>query len=200
MTEYVQEDFFGLYDRALSGDFCRDVIERFENDPRKTRGMVGEGNYRPDFKGTTEIDFADIRQGWEDVINTVNQSLMYFLRQYMQKWGEAFKSVEIHHEGFRMARYNPGQQFDWHSDNIAGSYTRVMTAMWYLNTVEEGGETEYKWLGRSVRPVEGRLMLCPVGWPFFHRGKAPVTGPKYTIITQLHQQRRKVQPDQARAQ
>jgi Rps23 Pro-64 3,4-dihydroxylase Tpa1-like proline 4-hydroxylase len=119
---------------------------------------------------------------------------MHYLRQYMTRWGEAFKSVEIHHEGFRMARYNPGQQFDWHSDNMAGSYTRVMTAMWYLNTVEEGGETEYKWLGQKVKPVEGRLMICPVGWTYYHRGVAPVSGPKYTIITQLHQQRRKAAP------
>lgn len=188
------ENFFGIYDRALSADFCRDVVQRFENDPRKGRGKVGDGQYRPDFKGTTEIDFADIRQGWEDVINTVNQSLMYFLRQYMKEWGEAFQTVEVHHEGFRMARYNPGEQFNWHSDNIAAAYTRVLTAMWYLNTVEEGGETEYKWYGASIKPVEGRLMICPVGWTFYHRGNAPVSGPKYTIITQLHQQRRRVTP------
>ena len=192
------ENFFAVYDKALSPDFCQGVIERFERDARKSRGTVGEGNYRPEFKGTTELDFASVSQGWEDVINTVNRSLMMYLRQYMQRWGEAFKSVEIHHEGFRMARYNPGQQFDWHSDNMAGSYTRVMTAMWYLNTVEEGGETEYKWQGVKVQPVEGRLMICPVGWPYYHRGVAPVSGPKYTIITQLHQQRRKVAaPDAA---
>ena len=192
MTEAAQ-DFFAVYDNALSPDFCQGVIQRFENDARKSRGMVGEGTYRPDFKGTTELDFQTVTQGWEDVINTVNRSLMHFLRQYMSQWGEAFQSVEIHHEGFRMARYNPGQQFDWHSDNIAGTYTRVMTAMWDLNTVDEGGETEYKWLGRKIKPVEGRLMICPVGWTYYHRGIAPVSGPKYTIITQLHQQRRRAE-------
>ena len=191
------ENFFGIYDRALSPEFCRDVVQRFENDPRKVRGKVGEGSYRPEFKSTTEIDFADIRQGWEDVINTVNQSLMFYLRQYMTRWSEAFQSVEVHHEGFRMARYNPGEHFNWHSDNIAGSYTRVITAMWYLNSVDEGGETEYKWLGEKIKPVEGRLMLCPVGWPLFYRDAAPLSGPKYTIITQLHQQRRKAEPARA---
>ena len=199
MNDQNAASFFAVYDGALSADFCQGVIDRFESDARKSRGMVGEGTYRPDFKGTTEIDFATVSQGWEDVINTVNRSLMHYLRQYMTQWGDAFKSVEIHHEGFRMARYTPGQQFDWHSDNIAGSYTRVMTAMWYLNTVDEGGETEYRWMGQKIKPVVGRLMICPVGWPFYHRGVAPVTGPKYTIITQLHQQRRKVESEQADA-
>ncbi|MGH8035481.1 MAG: 2OG-Fe(II) oxygenase [Lysobacterales bacterium] len=189
MTDTAMEDFFCLYDNALSSEFCRDVVQRFESDQRKLRGRVGEGAYRPDFKGTMEIDFADIRQGWEDVINTLDQSLKFYLRHYMKTWGEAFKTVQVHHEGFRMARYNPGERFDWHSDNIGSSYTRVMTAMWYLNTVEEGGETDYKWMGRAIKPVEGLLMICPVGWPYFHRGAPPVSGPKYTIITQLHQQR-----------
>jgi hypothetical protein len=184
------EDFFGIYDNALSGEFCQDVIHRFEGDQRKTRGKVGEGNYRPDFKATMEIDLVDISQGWEDVINTVNQNLMYYLRQYMKKWAEAFQTVEVHHEGFRVTRYNPGEHFNWHSDNIGDSYTRVMTAMWYLNTVEVGGETDYKWMGPPIKPVEGRLMICPVGWPYYHRGAPPVSGPKYTIITQLHQRRR----------
>ena len=63
----------------------------------------------------------------------------------------------------------------------------MLTAIWYLNTVDEGGETEYKWQSEAIQPVEGRLLLCPVGWPFIHRGKPPLSGPKYILITQLHQ-------------
>lgn len=191
MSEIHEADLFGIYDGALSSDFCRNVIERFESDPRKTKGMVGEGQYRPDFKGTVEIDFNEIKQGWEDVISVINQNLMRYLGIYMQKWARAFKSVEIGHEGFRMARYNPGQQFNWHSDNIGSTISRVITAQWYLSTVEEGGATEFLWMNRAVAPVEGRLMLAPVGWPFYHRGAPPVSGPKYTIITQLHQKPRR---------
>ena len=193
MSELTIADMFTIYDGALSPEFCRDVIERFEKDPRKIKGLVGEGAYRPEFKGTTEIDFAEISQGWEDVIAIVNRNLMHNLRDYMNKWGRAFKSVNVVHEGFRMSRYNPGELFDWHSDNIGSSLTRVITAMWYLNTVDEGGATEYSWAGQSLEPVEGRLVLAPVGWPFYHRGAPPVSGPKYIIITQLHQQRIKLE-------
>jgi hypothetical protein len=192
-------DFFGIYERSFGPDFCRDVISRFENDPRKVTGKVGDGQYRPDFKDTTEIDFVEVRQGWEDVINTANLRLARHLKDYMPQWVDAFRAVEVHHEGFRMVRYHPGQQFDWHSDNIGGSYTRVMTAIWYLNTVEEGGATEFKWAGRNVQAVEGRFLIYPVGWPFFHRDAAPVSGPKYIIMTQLHQKRRTAEPVQTAA-
>lgn len=191
--ELRKEDFFGIYDGALSPEFCRDVIERFENDPRKLKGKVGEGAYRPEFKGTTEIDFVETPEGWEDVVASVTRNLQHHLRLYMQKWARAFQSVELSHEGFRMARYDPGQQFSWHSDNIGSTVTRVITAQWFLNTVEEGGATEFLWQGRAVEPREGRLMLAPVGWTFYHRGAPPHSGPKYIMITQLHQKRRKVQ-------
>jgi len=183
-------DFFGIYDKSLGANFCRDVIYRFEGDPRKVTGKVGDGQYRPDFKDTTEIDFVEVRQGWEDVINTANLRLAQHLKEYMPRWAEAFRAVEVHHEGFRMVRYETGQQFGWHADNMGGSYTRVLTAVWYLNTVEEGGLTEFKWAGQSIQPVEGRFLIYPVGWPFFHRDAPPVSGPKYVIMTQLHQKRR----------
>jgi len=187
-------DFFGVYEKSLGPDFCRDVIHRFENDPRKVTGKVGDGQYRPEFKATTEIDFVEVRQGWEDVINTANLRLSQHLRDYMQRWAEAFKTVEVHHEGFRMVRYEIGQQFDWHSDNVGGSYSRVMTAVWYLNGVEEGGATEFKWAGANIQPVEGRFLIYPVGWPFFHRDAPPLSGRKYIIMTQLHQRRRQASP------
>jgi len=187
-------DFFGVYDKSLGAHFCRDVIHRFENDPRKVTGKVGDGKYRPDFKATTEIDFVEVRQGWEDVINTANLRLAQHLKEYMPRWAEAFRAVEVHHESFRMVRYEIGQQFDWHSDNIGGSCTRVMTAVWYLNTVEEGGLTEFKWAGQSIQPVEGRFLIYPVGWPFFYRDAPPISGPKYIIMTQLHQKRRLAEP------
>jgi hypothetical protein len=193
MSELKAEDFFGIYDGALSAEFCRNTIERFEKDPRKIKGLVGEGNYRPEFKGTTEIDFNEIPEGWQDVVSTVSQNLKHHLRLYMERWGKAFKSVDITHEGFRMSRYDPGEIFNWHSDNIGSAISRVITAMWYLNTVEEGGETEYQWNGRAVKPVEGRMALIPVGWTYYHRSAPPVTNAKYIIITQLHQKRRMVQ-------
>lgn len=108
----------------------------------------------------------------------------------MERWQRAFQSVNITHEGFRMARYEPGQQFNWHSDNIGSTISRVITAQWFLNTVEEGGATEFLWQGRAIEPRVGRLMLAPVGWTFYHRGAPPVSGNKYIIITQLHQKRR----------
>lgn len=185
-----QRDFFGIYDGALDPAFCRATIERFEADPRKIVGRVGdgtrEGSIRPEIKGTTEILFNADFPDWDDVLGHVNASLRTLLPRYMQQWRPAFP-VDIRAEEFRMARYMPGQHFNYHSDNIGGSVTRVITAQWFLNDVADGGATEFPWQNMAVQPRAGRLMLAPVGWTYLHRGAPPVSGPKYIIITQLHQ-------------
>ena len=184
--------FFGIYERELPPDVCQEIIRRFEADDRKVKGLVGDskgggGAVDPSVKSTTEILLWTHRQGWEDVNRIILRSLQRRLREYMRPFAEAFP-IGIHPEEPRITRYQIGEGFNaWHSDNIGRSPTRVLTAIWYLNTVDEGGETEYKWQSEAIRPVEGRLLLCPVGWPFIHRGKPPISGPKYIMITQLHQ-------------
>ncbi len=184
------DQFFGIYDRELDPAFCRDIIRRFENDGRKVQGMGGMGaggvvDRRA--KATTEVLLWTHSDGWEDVNNAIVGSLKRRLREYLSDWGQALQ-LGIYPEEPRVTRYNTGDGFlAWHADNIGRSPTRVITAIWYLNTVEQGGETWYKWQDVAVKPVEGRLLLCPVGWPFIHRGNPPLSGPKYILITQLHQ-------------
>ena len=186
----ASEHFFGVYDGALTREFCRSVIARFEGDPTKVVGKIGDGtpggSVRPDVKATTEIMLTPDRGDWADVLVHVKQCLQRVMPEYLKPWRPAFP-VPLRSEDFRIARYNPGEHFDYHSDNIGGSVTRVITAQWYLNDVAEGGATEFPWYGRAVQPREGRLMLAPVGWTFLHRGAPPLSGPKYIIITQLHQ-------------
>jgi hypothetical protein len=183
-------DFFGIYDRALDAEFCRSVIRRFEEDPRKVRGKIGdgtrEGAIRPEVKSTTEILLTAENPGWEDVLEHVTACLKDILPRYIARWRAGFP-VPLRTEDFRVSRYLPGEQFAHHSDNIGGSVTRVITAQWFLNDVAEGGATEFPWQKLAVEAREGRLMLAPVGWTYLHRGAAPVSGPKYIIITQLHQ-------------
>lgn len=186
----ASEHFFGVYDGALKPDFCRRVIARFEADPGKVIGRIGDGtpggSVRPDIKSTTEIMLTPERSDWADVLLHVKQCLQRLMPVYLQPWQPAFP-IPLRTEDFRIARYLPGDHFAYHSDNIGGSVTRVITAQWYLNDVAEGGATEFPWYEVAVQPREGRLMLAPVGWTFLHRGAPPVSGPKYIIITQLHQ-------------
>ena len=56
--------------------------------------------------------------------------------------------------------------------------------MWYLNDVENGGETEF--LNVSIKPKAGTLVVFPPLWMFPHKGNAPISGSKYLLSTYLH--------------
>jgi len=73
---------------------------------------------------------------------------------------------------------------DFHNDYKNKRY-RVVTYLWYLNTVEEGGETEF-WGTHTIKPETGKLLLFPASWTFPHRGKIPLSHDKYIITGWLY--------------
>jgi prolyl 4-hydroxylase len=65
---------------------------------------------------------------------------------------------------------------------------RTWTAMVYLNDVESGGETRFKFLNKSFQPKQGQLLLWnnlyKNGIPNFktlHEALPPISGDKYVI-------------------
>ncbi|ABL99747.1 2OG-Fe(II) oxygenase [Shewanella amazonensis] len=72
----------------------------------------------------------------------------------------------------------------WHSEQFpqAGhneALHRVVLYMFYLNDVEEGGETEFFYQGRKLKPQKGTMVIAPAGFTHTHRGNVPVSGDKY---------------------
>jgi prolyl 4-hydroxylase len=104
-------------------------------------------------------------------------------------------------------RYLPGQQFQAHTDWFPANTPyweqekdrggqRSITAMAFLNPVEEGGTTEFPRLGVSIKPQPGALLIWnnadPEGVPnpwTIHAGRPVIKGAKY-IITKWYRARR----------
>lgn len=183
------KEFFKIYESALDAKFCSKVIERFEQSDEVAEGRVGDGSYLGTIDRSKKNTFdLVLNQGgaWDDVMAVLNQSLGEYLDRYIANWRPAF-TVSLRAEPIKIQKYPPGGHFSWHSDNMGGSVTRVLTIIWYLNTVTEGGETEYIWQDTKIKPKVGDLLICPVGWPFFHCGRPPINQYKYIAITQIHQ-------------
>lgn len=73
-----------------------------------------------------------------------------------------------------------------HSDSISG-LSRIFSAVLYLNTVEEGGETYFDKFDISVSPREGRLLLFPSNFAYTHEAKPPKSNDKFAIVTWFDQ-------------
>ncbi|HEX4846825.1 MAG TPA: 2OG-Fe(II) oxygenase [Novosphingobium sp.] len=113
------------------------------------------------------------------------------------EWGETMQGQ----------RYDVGQEFKYHLDSFwtKADYwqdeakrggQRTITAMAYLNNVEEGGDTLFTTLGLSIKPQRGALLIwnnnLPTGLPnefTMHAGTPVVKGVKY-VLTKWYRSRR----------
>ena len=83
---------------------------------------------------------------------------------------------------------NKGGYPHWHSENYPLDSThehlhRVLLFMFYLNDVTEGGETEFFYQNRSIKPTQGTMVIAPAGFTHTHRGLMPRSGDKYILTS-----------------
>jgi len=96
---------------------------------------------------------------------------------------------------FRLAPIN-AQKYDqgignygyWHSEIFpqAGENNalhRIFLFIIYLNDVEEGGETDFYYQHKSVKPKAGSMVIAPCGFTHTHRGNIPISNDKYILTS-----------------
>lgn len=86
-----------------------------------------------------------------------------------------------------LKRYRPDADecFQTHFDSVHDVANRYLVFLWYLNDVQDGGETEFPQLGVKVSARAGRLLMFPPYWMYQHAGLAPRSSDKYILSTYL---------------
>jgi hypothetical protein len=75
-------------------------------------------------------------------------------------------------------------KFDLHTDQSPGqNISRLFAMILYLNTVNEGGETEFPEIGYKCAPEQGKLLIFPCNYLFKHQGNIPLSDDKYIITS-----------------
>ena len=117
---------------------------------------------------------------------------------YLQNFTKSFEdydinlpSLDFRDRGYLVRAYNKGEgYFNWHNDFsfYKDSGFRLLTLIWYLNNVEEGGQTEFI-DGTIIKPKRGSVLIFPTSWYLAHRGKMPLSNKKYIVTGWLHGQK-----------
>ncbi|WP_053981084.1 2OG-Fe(II) oxygenase [Marinagarivorans algicola] len=76
----------------------------------------------------------------------------------------------------------------WHSEVYpqAGhneALHRILLFMFYLNDVEDGGETEFFYQQRKIEPKKGNMVIAPAYFTHTHRGCIPKSNDKYILTS-----------------
>ena len=170
------EDFFGVYDNALTKEECEILINQFEKSG-SVPGYVAMG-YRPEEKKCMQIDcyFDD-----ESVIsNLVKIKLSECMFKYTKKYLSLghLRKWEIDN-GYNLQRYDDetdGYKM-WHCEHGGNDFDckRILAWMFYVNDAKSGTEfMNYP----TIQAKRGRCAIFPASFNYMHRS-APNKGIKY---------------------
>lgn len=178
-------DFFIFEsENKLCPHLCDELIELFEKSDNKYSGVTGSGLNKK-IKDTTDLLLNNIENKKYDteLFNFLNNELKIYSKRLYDKFHNNFFSFNnIVDHGYQMQKYNKNEGFyKWHHDfSVYKNFdSRVLTFIWYLNDVDEGGETFF--LNGKIKPKKGKFVLFPSTWTYLHKGNMPISNDKYII-------------------
>lgn len=186
--EYEIKDFIGLFPGAFDAQFCRDAIRYYE--AMAKAGLAGSRQVQEGISSTLK-DTDSLFISKTVKIGNDPQFSAYIMKVlwescyplYVEKFGSLNTLEPQHVWEMKIQKTEIGGGYHaWHWESSGpATANRLLNYHVYLNTVDEGGETEFLYLHRRVQPVEGTLVIYPANFTHTHRGNPPISNTKYIV-------------------
>ena len=163
-------DYIQVYDNVITKESCDHLISLYNASDAE-------------HKKTICYDFHEINMMQSEAFKNVSKQFTGLMQGIYKRYSSQFEFFPKtnYFEEPRIKRYEPNKGiFNWHTDNTTTeSSKRILVMFFYLNDVEEGGETMFS--DMSVKPKAGSVVCFPPTWQYPHKGCTPISGPKYVI-------------------
>jgi hypothetical protein len=178
MDRYIR-----IYNNILSEEQCLHYISLINNGERKAGKFVG-----PD--GTPMLD-ESIKKSEDISISTQYPDELPFLMrltsdiitQYEKEVDCTIPCVSLETFRGRVYRENEGY-YTPHIDNAKPiTYSRMLTIIFYLNDILEGGELFFEKQDVLIQAKAGRVVCFPCYWQYVHEARPSLKGDRYIMRT-----------------
>ena len=193
MEAHVQ-DFIGTYKGLWSPEECDELVRRFDvcQQHNLTSNRQQDEGISKTLKQDDQLFFDTAR--YSDHIDASSLGSDTQRHFYKTFWENAYdhyaKTYDIlgtaaQHSIFqlKLQKTEIGEGYHmWHFESASRDVGgRLLSFILYLNDVEEGGETEFLYQHKRVKPEKGTLVLFPASFTHTHRGNPPLSNSKYII-------------------
>ena len=161
------EDFIGVFPEAVNPDFCDYLVNYME----QSAHVMGGRNYTHVKDNQICLDAFSPGES-KTLMEFVNGCLYFYINEisYLTNFNYVSAVVLLQKtqptQGYHMFH---GEDINWNLQN------RTMAWMVYLNDVPEGGETEFLYQKRKIKPEKGTVVIWPGGYTHLHRGNPPMS-------------------------
>jgi Rps23 Pro-64 3,4-dihydroxylase Tpa1-like proline 4-hydroxylase len=186
---------------SICAELCDEIIYLFEKNQNKYDGHT-LGGVDKKIKDTTDLIIDKSNKSWTEIYSFLESELTINIKKYLENNNNKYIKTNSYEpisknlttSTFMVQRYiqNEGKYIyhnDFHVDYEKKSY-RVLTYLFYLNDVVEGGETEFFAGDIKIIPKKGKLILFPSSWTFPHCGKMPISSNKYIITGWIYESKK----------
>jgi hypothetical protein len=185
----MSKDFIGIYENAFSSYYCERAINYF--DSMKQNGFTMYRQQTENIKKTSkddeflfnhDEDFINL-QGAGSLHREFNTIFWEKYQDYADEYDILKTSPEHNNFSFKIQKTKIGGGYHmWHCESAGRSLChRILVWLLYLNDVEEGGETEFLYYHKRIKPKAGTLLIWPAAFTHTHRGNPPLSNEKYII-------------------
>jgi hypothetical protein len=180
----------GVFDEG----FCTNLIKHCEENSHYSkigRTMGGtdlrikvstDWNLNVEANSPSEKELEFDRRIFEQIWKVVN---LYKETFPVLRMPDNFDTCMVSDTGYQVQRYKQNSGFyNEHIDGspwISGSTTRTLGLILYLNTVQEGGGTNFPFHQTTVDAVAGRVAVFPAYWTHPHEGLMPLSSDKWIV-------------------
>ena len=171
------EDYIVVFDDVLDETACEILIDTYNKSPNHVEQ-----------RNDTLMKFNEINIFESPKFESFRELFLFKAKRIAESYRDytkAFWPLDLAYEAPRIKKYEPNDgYFNWHIDSAsAETGKRLLVMFWYLNDVEEGGQTEFA-IGDEIisNPAKRGSVVCfPPNFLYPHRGVTPTSGPKYVI-------------------
>ena len=175
------QDHIGIFDNYFSDKLCDKYLSYFDKVVAADRNTLNATQDKH-FSLLTNLYNTDLNINY---IGADFQRVFWtdIYPQYIEKY-PIIKEFNKHRIlDIKIQKTEKSQGYHkWHTEMMdATSRNRFMVISLYLNTVDQGGETEFLNQSLRVAPVKNRFVMFPATYTHVHRGNPPLSGTKYII-------------------
>ena len=181
----INKETHGIAGWYIDKSVCIDLIKYFENSPNKGLGLLylecGGRGVDKKRKLSTDIPIS-LDNRYKAIVNYYKE-LTKVTKAYKKKYKycDHQQSPWAITGDWNLQKYKPKEGYFAKHCERNGPITiyRHLVFMTYLNTIKEGGETEFYYQEISIKPKKGSLVIFPTTWTHLHRGRMPISNDKY---------------------
>jgi hypothetical protein len=178
----LTSNFIELYPNVLTAEECAEACNRIDDiisrpDPGNACNLSDNAS-RTDWNIYTS-SYGSLKPTEDKIVEALSRGW----RKYNSKYTCTGKSFfEILTPAWKFQRSEDGGGFhQWHHEQGSGRESPERFAVWmiYLNDVEQGGKTEFKYQDLAFTPTTGTLLIWPASYTHVHRANPDLVGKKY---------------------